>query len=148
MAWPPRKSKSSFKNNRHVYDGRAFDSNYERAVYDYLKILELTGGIRFLRQQCTIKFEPLNIGYRADFEIEEKLDDGTWRRVLVEAKGGWVNETWPLKLKMYRAIGPCPLWLFTGMKNGQPKLIEIVMPLTYVHAECGEAYQAWLSLCK
>ena len=123
--------RGKYRNVKQTYDGRSFDSGYERQVYQHLLLLEKTGKIKFLRQQCTVRFEfddiDFDISYRADFEIEEQLDDGSYRRVLVEAKG-FEDAVWKLKLKLYRKIGHCPLWIFKGLKSGQPKLHEIVIP--------------------
>lgn len=124
--------RNKYKAVKQKVAGRSFDSGFERKVYDYLKILELTGAIKFVKQQSTIEFEPHKIKYRADFEILEKLDNGEWGRVLVEAKGGnYMSELQPWKnnLKMYRNYGPCPLWLFKDCDHGgTPRLSEIVVP--------------------
>lgn len=120
-------NKSKYKNVKQTYDGRSFDSGYERKVYDLIKTMEHSNQVRLLRQECTVRIHPeQTINYRADYEIEELIGD-TWHRRLVEAKGFETPE-WKIKLKLYRSHGPCPLWLFKGMHHGQPKLIEIIIP--------------------
>jgi hypothetical protein len=103
--------------------GRTFDSGGEARCFDYLKLLERAGEIKFIQAQFTVELAA-GIKYRADFLIyDSELDEN----VLVEYKG-FENETWLLKKKLYRVFGVMRLRIYTSRRDGTMLLTEEINP--------------------
>lgn len=115
-----------FKAQRVSFQGRSFASKLEAAVYMKLQLLEKDSLIEIIQCQAQIEFEPFGIIYKPDFKI---IDLKTNTISYVEAKG-YETPEWKLKLKIYRKIGPCDLWIYQGSWQN-PKLNEIVVPEGY-----------------
>ena len=118
-----RRGRSKYGAKRSEFAGRSFASRLERDTFALLSLMEKNGAIRDLRCQVQVLLSAAQIIYRPDFAFFdcEKQQD-TW----AEAKG-FETSDWKIKLKLWRAYGPGPLWIFRAHRNG-PQLTEVVTP--------------------
>ena len=86
----PELKPAKYKAVPTTVDGILFDSRLEARAWQDLKMREKAGEIRGLRRQ--VKFSLFagggeHIGvYKADFVFDEKAPDGTFKRVVADAK--------------------------------------------------------------
>ena len=102
------KKPSKYRNVVTVIDGERFDSNREAEAYLHLQSRERAGEIRDLKRQVPFDlFAPVMTGataivvvatYIADFTYDE-LQDGQWRLIVADVKGGKATQTALFKLK-------------------------------------------------
>lgn len=103
--------------------GNSFGSQLERAVYNFLFLLERAGEISDLKCQDRVKLTDAEIVYIPDFSyIDQKKNE----RIFVEAKGFETPE-WKLKLRLWRIYGPGKLEIYKGSVNSF-KLHEVIIP--------------------
>lgn len=96
----PRRKYGNTPTERLLANGESikFGSKKEAAYYDQLMVLQQAGMVRNVKLQYQFLLKPAYtdaytgerfraISYLADF-VFERLEDGEWRRVVVDTKGG------------------------------------------------------------
>lgn len=99
-AYPHSVSKYGARTTTRIVAGEEvkFDSRREARRYDELRIMERAGVIRELKRQIPYELIPAqrdgkgrvierSVRYVADFVYEQQDPDGTWRKVVEDAKG-------------------------------------------------------------
>jgi predicted nuclease of restriction endonuclease-like RecB superfamily len=115
-----RRFASKFGSKRVEVSGMSFASKLEAAVFQVLKLMEKAGEVKDIKAQDTVYLSKARIIYKPDFKIETTAGETAW----VEAKGFETPE-WRIKLRLWKAYGPGPLWIFRG-SHANPKLDEVV----------------------
>lgn len=100
LAKAPKPSK--YHNKPCWHEGEYFQSQRECHRWIMLGIEQRHGDIRNLRRQVPYDL-PGGIKYVADFVYERKQDDGTWREVIEDSKGGVRTKDYILKRKLMLA---------------------------------------------
>lgn len=101
-------------------DGSQYRSGLEREYHQELRIREKVGEIGDIRREPQVYFEINGVricGYKPDFTyFDFKLGIQIWD----ECKGAATDriEGWHLRQNLWRALGPGPLRVILGDKNG------------------------------
>ena len=92
-----RSEPTKYGNRKVVIDGISFDSQREANRWCELLLLLRAGAIRNLRRQVGFELIPAQridgklveraVKYVADFTYEQRNKDGTWEKVVEDAKG-------------------------------------------------------------
>ena len=96
----PKRKYRNLPTERLLPNGEVikFGSKKEAAYYDNLMVLEKAGTVRDVKLQYQFLLKPAytdaytgerfrSISYLADF-VFDRLEDGTWRKVVIDTKGG------------------------------------------------------------
>lgn len=114
-----------FARNYGAKSVDGFPSKLEKAVYDLLKLREITGEIEDIKRQETVVLQDgpqnMRITWRVDFSF---IDVKTGKKVYAEAKG-YPTEVYALKLKMFRKNPPGRLEIYKGTYKN-PILTEVI----------------------
>ncbi len=100
-----------------------FASKLEHAVYQVLKLREISGEIKLLKTQARVTLTDAKIVYIPDFQCEHIA---TGEVFYVEAKGSETPE-WKLKKRLWKVYGPGRLEIWKGT-HVKPRFVENVIP--------------------
>ena len=125
MQKPVKRHKYGAK--RTVIDGESFPSALEARVYSHHSWLEDCGAITELTRKATVRFDALDITYKADMKYEDKLRGTVW----VEAKG-METDRWRIIKKIWVVMGLGPLEVYKANSRGI-YLAETITPKTAVY---------------
>ena len=107
------------------YDGHRFSSILECHVYQYLKLLEKSGGIKDLELPPKVYLTDARILLKPDFKVFD-LSTNEW--IWYEAKGQELA-TWRIKRKLWEAgYGPGKLVVMKRQGMAGVKISEIITP--------------------
>lgn len=107
------RSRPKYGNKKVVIGGIKFDSKWESERYLYIKSLETAGRVRGLELQ--VRFPIVVNGekictYVADFVYEKERQDGSWEKIVEDAKGVETPE-FKLKKKLMKAVNGIEIFL-------------------------------------
>jgi len=104
-------------------DGYSFASQFEAALYQWLKLRELNGEISNIKCQETCYLTLARIIYKPDFSY---VDNKTGKKIYAESKG-FETSDWRIKRRLWKYYGEANLEIYKGSaKNFQ--LHETIIP--------------------
>jgi hypothetical protein len=115
-------SKRRFQNKYNAKRSNGFASKLENAVYNLLKVRELSGEIKDIKCQQTVVLAEI-VRWKIDFSY---IDCKTEKLVYAEAKGV-SDKVFLMKLKLYKHKPPARLEIYKGNYK-RPFLAEVINP--------------------
>ena len=113
--------RKKYRNTPTYYNGLRFDSKAEAARAAELDFQQKAGAIVFWIPQVTFRLGCAENKYRVDFLVVTK--DG----VRAEDVKGMETAKFKRDKRLWRAYGPCDLWIISRKKGAQN--IEVVKPV-------------------